>query len=371
MRILVVNWLDRENPEAGGAELHLHEVFGRLARAGHRVVALTSGWGASEPAETELDGIRVVRVGSRYTFPLGVPRAARALIREERIDVLVEDLNKVPVFAPFWAPLPVVLLVHHLFGDTVFREARLPLALATWLLERPLGVFYRDVPTIAVSESTAADLEARGLDPRRIDVVHNGVDVTAFGPGTERTPYPSILYLGRLKRYKRLDRVLDALARVRQRGIDARFSIAGTGDAEGALRAQVRSLGLEDAVEFLGFVSEARKLELFQTAWVHVLMSEKEGWGLTNIEAAACATPTIAAESPGLRDAVRHGRTGLLVPGDDAEAIADALERVLADDRLRAELSQGALEFARGFDWQKTADRVSTILARELARAGP
>ncbi len=370
MRVLVVNWLDRENPEAGGAELHLHEVFGRMTRMGHRVVALTSGWRAGEPSETELDGIRIVRVGSRYTFPLGVRQAARRIIRQEGIDLLVEDLNKVPVFTPMWSPVPVVLLVHHLFGSTVFREASLPLALATWLLERPLGVFYRQVRAVAVSESTAADLTARGLDPGRIDVVHNGIDLDTFVPGTSRAAQPTVLYLGRLKRYKRLDRVLEAVALVRDRGVEIRFLVAGTGDAEDELRERTRTLGLDDAVEFLGFVSEQRKLELYQTTWVHVLMSEKEGWGLTNVEAAACATPTIAADSPGLRDSVRDGVTGLLVPGDDVSAIASALARVLTDADLRTELGDGALDFARSLDWGKTAVAVSEILERELARAG-
>ena len=219
MRVLVLNWLDRENPEAGGAELHMHEVFGRMAARGDRVVALTSGWGANEPVEDELDGIRVVRTGSRYTYPLHVRRVALKLIQEEGIDLVVEDLNKVPVFSPLWSPAPVVLLVHHLFGGTVFKEARFPLALATWLLERPLGVIYRRIPTIAVSESTRDDLVGRGLDRDRLHVVHNGIDLAAFHPGESRTTEPSVLYLGRLKRYKRLDRVLEAIGERLQRGL--------------------------------------------------------------------------------------------------------------------------------------------------------
>ena len=369
MRLLVLNWLDRENPDAGGAELHLHEAFGRIAGAGHEVTVITSGWGAGEAAETELDGIRVHRVGTRYTYPLRVRGLALQLIRSRGIDLLVEDLNKVPVFTPLWSPVPVVLLVHHLFGDTVFREASLPLALATWTLERPIGRVYHRVPTIAVSESTAADLVGRGIDPDGVRVVHNGVDPAAFGsePATE---YPSLLYLGRLKRYKRLDLVLEALAVVRRRGLDARFRIAGTGDAEAELRGLAASLELDGAVEFLGFVTEEEKRSLFGESWVHVFTSEKEGWGLTTIEAAACGTPTIASDSPGLRDSVRNGQTGILVEHGNVGALADAFTRLLSDDGLRAELGEGARRFAKSLSWQNTADGVLAVLTSELARGG-
>ena len=370
MNVLVANWLDRENPEAGGAELHLHQVFGRIARSGHRVAAVTSGWGGGEPTETELDGISVRRVGSRYSYPLHVRRAALDLIRTDEVDLLVEDLNKVPVFAPLWSPVPVVLLVHHLFGETAFHEASFPLALATWTLERPLGRLYRRIPTIAVSESTAADLGERGIDDDCIRVVHNGVDLDWFRPVAEKTPFPSLLYLGRLKRYKRLDLVLDALARIRASGLDARLRIAGTGDAEPALREHMERLGVGDAVEFRGFVSEEEKRVLLSESWIHVLMSEKEGWGLTNVEAAACGTPTVASDSPGLRDSVRHGWTGLLVRHGDVAELTEALGRVLGDEAVRADLSRGAREFAGTLSWDESAARVSDILARVLADSG-
>ena len=78
MRILLVNWQDRENPQAGGAEIHLHEIFGRIAGAGHAVTLLCSGW-AGAPTRVTLDGMDVHRVGTRYTFPF----LARKYFRRE------------------------------------------------------------------------------------------------------------------------------------------------------------------------------------------------------------------------------------------------------------------------------------------------
>src|SRR6476620_3791742 len=97
MKILLVNWQDRENPQAGGAEIHLHEIFGRLAAAGHAVVLLCGGWPGCAPRAT-LDGVEVHRVGTRHTFPLHAARYFHATLAPRGFDVLVEDVNKVPLF---------------------------------------------------------------------------------------------------------------------------------------------------------------------------------------------------------------------------------------------------------------------------------
>src|SRR5947208_15191684 len=97
MNILLVNWQDRENPHAGGAEIHLFEIFGRLAAAGNRVRLVWSGWKGAV-SQTSLDGIEVHRVGDRNSFALLGRSAVRQALRAERPDVLVEDINKLPLF---------------------------------------------------------------------------------------------------------------------------------------------------------------------------------------------------------------------------------------------------------------------------------
>jgi len=369
LRILVVNWLDRENPQAGGAEEHLHEVFGRLARDGHRITALVSGWPGADP-ETVADGMRIVRVGRRYTFSLAAPQAFRSHLRGA-FDVVVEDLNKVPLFTPLWADAPVVLLAHHLFGPTAFQAAAPPVAAATWLLERPIPRVYRQVPTIAVSQSTRDDLVQRGLPDANIEVVPNGIDLEHFTPDqAAKTREPTLLFLGRLKEYKRLDLVLRAVANLARQGVPVRLDVAGSGDQAEVWSKLAGQLGIEDRVDFLGYVSEERKLQLLRRSWVHVLTSSKEGWGISNLEAGACGTPTVASDAPGLRDSVRNGETGLLVSHGDEEALTEALGRILGDDELRARLSSGAVAFASSFSWDAAASHVQRILERVVAGPG-
>lgn len=342
-------------------------MFGRLAARGHQVSLLVSGWPGAA-ARAVIDGMDVHRVGGRHTFPLFVRRYYRRELLRQGHDLLIEDLNKVPVFAPVWAQAPVVLLVHHLFGSTAFQEASLPFAAATWLLERPLPLFYRRLPVEAVSESTAQDLVRRGFRRDRIRVIPNGVDVEALTPDPEgrRFDEPTLLYLGRLKRYKRVDLIIRAVARLRDRGTQARLLIAGRGDAAPALEALRDQLNLQERVEFLGFVDESEKIELFRKSWVHVLTSPKEGWGISNLEAAACGTPTVASDAPGLRDSVVDGETGFLVPHGDVEALADRLASLLQDRELRERLAAGARRFALRHTWDRTADETEHHLGSVL-----
>jgi glycosyltransferase involved in cell wall biosynthesis len=317
-----------------------------------------------------LDGLDVHRTGGRNTFPLAAPRYYLRHLRNQGFDVVVEDLNKVPVFSPLWAGCPVVLLVHHLFGRTAFQEASVPYAAATWLLERPLPWFYRQLPAEAVSESTARDLVARGFSRDRLVVIENGVDTGFYSPdpALARFPEPTALYLGRLKRYKRVDLILQAVALLRDRGVALRLIIAGQGDAAPELRSLRDRLGLQNVVDFPGYVSEEEKRTLFRRTWVHVLTSPKEGWGISNLEAAACGTATVASDSPGLRDSVIHEQTGYLVPHGDVAALAERLRLLLTSPDLRDRLGGGARRFAERFTWERAARATEAHLHSVLGR---
>ena len=368
MKLLVVNWQDRLNPQSGGAEIHVHETFGRLAARGHRVVLLASGWDGAPP-RVELDGMEVHRVGGRHTFSAVAPGYYRRALAAERFDGVVEALNKVPLFTPRWTGRPNVLLVHHLFGTTAFREASFPVAAATWLLERPIGRVYRGTPTQAISRSTADDLVARGLRREDVRVIYPGVDLGFYTPDASvgRAAEPTFLYLGRLRRYKGVQLVLRAMAGLRDRGTAVRLLVGGKGDYEPALRRLASELRIEDRVEFLGFVTEERKRELLRTVWANVYPSPKEGWGITNLEAAGCGTPSVASDSPGLRESVVDGRTGILVPHGDVAALAGALGELARSPERVARLGAQALDFSRGFTWDRTADETEAHLQSVIA----
>ncbi len=365
MRLLLVNWQDRDNPQAGGAEIHLHEIFGRLAARGHEVSLLCSGWSGCAPRVT-LDGIEVHRVGTRHSYPFLARSYFRDQLAIQGFELLVEDINKVPLYTPRWGGPPVVALVPHLFGGTAFQELAVPLAAAVWLAERPLGRSYHGIPFEAISTSTADDLAARGIPRTAVEVIYPGIDTVGYTPdATFRAPTPVFAYLGRLKKYKGVHHVIHAFATLAHP--TAVLEIAGAGDFRPQLEKLAASLGLGDRIRFLGRISEEEKLLLLRRAWALVFASPKEGWGITNLEAAACGTPVVASDSPGIRESIMDGKTGYLVRHGDSAAMAAAMGRLAGDPALVATLGTAARTFAETFTWERAADETERHLA--LVRA--
>lgn len=368
MRLLVINWLDRENPQSGGAETHLHEIYGRLAQRGHDVTLLCSGWEGCAP-EVVLDGMTVHRVGGRWDFALHVVGAYRRLRSAGAFDLVIEDINKLPLFTPLWVREKVDVVVPHLFGWTAFREAGWAVASTVVGAERAIPLVYRRCEFTAISESTRSDLLARGVPVERTRVIYCGIDSQTFTPAPEaRSPTPLIAYVGRLRKYKGVELILRALARMENQ--TAAVEIAGTGEDRPRLEALARSLDLDQRVRFLGFVSEADKSALLRRAWIVSLTSPKEGWGITNLEAAACGTPVVASDSPGLRESVLDGRTGFLVPHGDVTALAGAFDRIIADPALVTRLGTAGRAFAESFTWESAADHTEAHLRRQVREGG-
>ncbi|MCE2900258.1 MAG: glycosyltransferase family 4 protein [Gemmatimonadaceae bacterium] len=366
LRIAVVNWQCRDNPLAGGAEIHLHEIFGRLAAIGHEVVLLCGGWPGCPPRAT-LDGIEVHRVGTRQTFPFFARRYWHAHLAGRGFDVLVEDINKVPLYTPTWRAPKLVGLVPHLFGGTAFQELAAPLATAVWLAEKPLPWFYRRQAFEAISESTKADLVHRGIAADRIRVIFPGIDSQHYTPDPAlRADRPVFAYLGRLKKYKGVDLVLRAFA---ASGVEeATLEVAGAGEFRAELERLAGTLGVASRVRFLGRIDETHKCALLRRAWATVFASPKEGWGITNLEAAASGTPVIASNSPGIRESVKHGETGFLVPHGDVAAMAACMRRLSGERTLVEHLGVAARRFAEGFTWANAADQTEAHLREVVGR---
>jgi glycosyltransferase involved in cell wall biosynthesis len=168
-----------------------------------------------------------------------------------------------------------------------------------------------------------------------------------------------------LKKYKGVQYAIRAFAAMQQG--DATLEIAGAGDYREGLQTLARSLDLGDRVRFLGRISEQEKLALLRRAWALVFASPKEGWGITNLEAAACATPVVASNSPGIRESVRDGETGYLVPHGDTAAMAAALDRIAGSRELVEELGHAARHFAESFTWERAAAETAAHLERVVA----
>lgn len=349
----------------------MHEVFRRIAARGHRVRLLAARYAGAGDAET-IDGVEVERRGRASTFNWVALAACRRWAREGRADVVVENLCKIPLFTPaLGGGMPAVVIVHHLFGGTVFQEANPLVGSYVWLHERFVPAAYRRADLIAVSNTTRADLQARGLVSTPIEVVPAGVDTSFFRPHdcVRPGPRPRLVYVGRMKRYKRVDLLLRAAALLARERPALEVEIIGRGNHRPSLEALAARLGLSGRVRFAGHVGEEEKLDRLRRAHVAVYPSPKEGWGIAAVEAAACGVPVVASDSPGLRDSVRDGETGLLVPHGDVAGLAGALGRLLDDEPLRRRLGEGGVAWARRFSWDAAAERIEARL-RVAAQRG-
>ncbi|GJQ19759.1 MAG: glycosyl transferase family 1 [Bacteroidia bacterium] len=366
MNILLLNWQDITNPMGGGAEVHLHEIFRRIASRGHSVTLFCSRYKGSAVEET-IDGIRIVREGGRNLFNYRVyPRYVRDF--RGRFDIVVDDVNKIPFFTPLFVREPLVGILHHFFGKSIFAETHVPGALYVLGSEWLARSVYRNTTMAVVSESTRQELIASGFRPDNIVLVPNSVDHDVYAPGEQESQAHVIGYVGRLKKYKSIEDLLQAFAIVVRDVKDARLIILGEGDARRILERVTRELHLEGKVEFRGFVPLEEKINLLRTMNFVVNPSAKEGWGLTVIEANACGVPVIASDVPGLRDSVLDERTGLLFEYGNIEQLAAKMLLLMRDRALRRRLAAEALDWARQFSWGHSADVMTKLLEAQIVR---
>ncbi len=367
MNILAINWQDIENPQAGGAEIHITEILKRLVAKGHEATLFCSGF-AGAAGETVQQGIKVIRRGSRYNFNWVLPFHIRSIVKAQSFDIVLEDLNKMPFFSPLFHNLPTLVIIHHFFGKSIFKETNLLFGTYVLLGEMSVPLFYRKFPFLTISDSSKQELIERRISSEQIKVIPNGISESYYIPpkNKQKATVPTVLYVGRIKKYKGIQFLISAMAKVREKLAQAELKIVGSGDYLNDLKDMVNRLNLTDCVRFTGFISEEEKIRVMREAWVSVYPSLKEGWGLTNIEANACGTPVVASNAPGLRDSVIDGRTGLLCRYGDVDDLADKLIRILTDQRFAQQLAQGGLEWSKNFSWDKTTEKVEGLMEQVI-----
>jgi glycosyltransferase involved in cell wall biosynthesis len=282
-------------------------------------------------------------------------------------DALVEIWNGMPFFSPLWYRGPRLVFLHHVHADMWGMVLPPGLARIGETVERRLAPrLYRGSRVVTLSESSRQEIvEMLGLLPERITVAPPGIDAR-FTPGGTRSLTPLVVAVGRLVPVKRFDLLMRALADLRTRSPELRAVIIGEGYARPELEALRAEMGAEQWLDLPGRVEDDELVEWYRRAWLVASSSQREGWGMTLTEAAACGTPAVATAIAGHADAVLHGESGLLVEHPDG--LAGAMEQVIGDEALRGRLSRGALARARWFTWGATARRSLEALAEESAR---
>lgn len=364
-QVVFLSWRDTRNPEGGGAERYLEQVARGLAARGVRVTVFCAAH-EQAPADEVVDGVRFVRRGSKTSvYAAGVRALRRGELGEP--DLVVDVQNGMPFFSRLGTRAPVTVLVHHVHREQWPVVYPGLVGRVGWWLERRVAPrFYRRSQYVAVSRATRHELTRLGVDHHRVAVVHNGTD-PALPVATARSSSPMLVTVGRLVPHKQVEHAIDTAVALRPHHPGLRLHVVGSGWWEEQLREHASRVDpAGDVVVFEGEVDEQRKHELYARAWLQLLPSVKEGWGLVVGEAGMHATPTVAyASAGGTRESVEHDVSGLLV--DDHDELTAEVDGLLGDPERLEKLSDGAVRVSHTFTWEHTQESFARVLGETLA----
>lgn len=351
MRILILNFKDPRDPEAGGAEQFADRLAVLWSAAGHRVTFFSSRSHGLEREET-LAGVHYIRRGSKFT----VHDYARRFLRRDgnEFEFVVEFVSYRPFRSHRYVGERSISVILHLYEGQWRTEFKFPVGIFGEKVLNPLFVRQlKGARVIAISPSAAEHFRHLGLAVS--DIVEPGHDSPILQIRREPPPEIRLLFVGRLVNYKRPELAIEAFRLIRERFANATLDIVGDGYLLETLKAHS-----VDGVRLHGRISDAEKFDLMAVSSVLLVTSLHEGWGIVVTEAAASGLPVVAVDVPGLQDAVIDECTGLLAKDSSIE-IAHAIQRVLEDNELWCKLSSNGPPFASGLTWTRVAARILSL----------
>lgn len=354
MRISFVNHRDIDHPRAGGAERWIHDLGRALIKRGNSVEVVSVGWKGARSRQI-VDGIRIRRFPGNLIAHAAVPPSLRLVTRP---DVIVESLaHVVPWAGPRILRDRGVALFFHSHARTLRGQVSPRFAEILERIERMYPWIYRGWLFVTGSSQSADDLRNLGVPETDIRVIRPGVDTGVFAPGIPARE-PRLVYFSGLREYKRPSHAIELLRRLTADGIDASLDIIGDGPSLRQVRANSSDLG--SRVRFVGRIADARQLaELVGKAWLNVVTSTAEGWGLVILEAAACGVPTVGYRVPGVEEAVAAGETGLLAENGSVSELTSAAKEILKNsDHWRSRCRA----YAESLTWESAAASWDSVL---------
>jgi glycosyltransferase involved in cell wall biosynthesis len=370
MRILIIGWRDIKHPKAGGMELVAYEEAKHFIKWGHEVTWLSQKFKGCKNFEG-IDGIKVIRTGRDYSTYIMAP-LYYAMHLQGKVDVIIENNIGLPYFFTLFSKKPKVIITHHLIKEMYFIEAGFLLSRICYFIENFLAPkLYWNEQFVAVSKATKKDMVSSGYNQKKISVVHNGLNHKKYRPATTKPTHPHLVYVGGIKRYKRIDLLLDSFEIIKSKIPNAHLDLIGALDFVGGKNPflnRIAKSGLKDSVTFHGFISDDKKVRILQRGSIFVSASGREGWGLVILEANACGLPAVVMEIPAFRESIKDAKTGFMAKSVDE--FADYVISLLKDKKRLEEMSKNALEWSREFNWENSAKKVLEIIKEQKISDG-
>jgi glycosyltransferase involved in cell wall biosynthesis len=382
--------------------IYVHDINRHLVRQGHQVCVVTPGR-PGVPARETFDGVEVVR------FPFELPEdltygrvaqskvtklaklnrlfiMARYLIAQYRHSVKEGRRFGAQIVHGHWAiptgpalvaiartlKIPSVITLHG--GDVYVNTAEGYDFPTRWYVRPVLAWTLRKASALtAISEDCKQHALNAGAYESSISVVMNGADLRRFSPAP-RSEVPAfgprmIFACRQLFPRKGIRFLIEAVAKLKPKYPDINLIIAGDGFERPTLEQLAKDRGLGDRTQFLGWMANKDLPQYFRGCAVSVIPSLEEGFGIPAAEAMGCETPVVASDAGGLPEVVENGVTGFVVPKGDADALAQAIDRLLADADLRASMGKaGRARALARFDWDRTVEQFNGVYEKVIAK---
>lgn len=333
MRLVWFSWKDLKHPQAGGAEVVTHNLLKRLVKDGHEVVLVTSRPAGTSPEEV-VDGYKIIRDGSRLTVYFAAKKYYEHNLKDWA-DVVIDETNTIPFYASKYSNKPTLLFIHQLARKVWFYQMTWPLSWLGYILEplylRPLN----NEHVITISESTKQDLiKTAGFKAQNIKIITQGSSQEPLTSleGITKYEQPTLLSLGSVRPMKGTANIVSAFEYAKKQLPALKFIVAG--DMSGAygekVAKQIAASSYSKDITVLGRVSDEKRAELMQRSHALAVASVKEGWGLIVTEANGQGTPAVGYDVDGLRDSIKHGKTGL-VAKPNPQSLGEAIVALLTD----------------------------------------
>ena len=348
MKILWLAHRDPINPRAGGAERIIFEIGTRLAKNGHQVSVLSGGWKNCKREEYQ-HGIHIMRFGYRFGPHIALP----IHILKHRYDIIIADLgHAVPWVSPVLLRRKIIVSFLHLHARSLPGQVGRLLTYLITAVEKLYFIFYNKSHFVTISNTSFADLENLGIKKENISLINPGVNNELFYP-TTKTKFPSIVYFGGMRTYKRPEESLYILKELKKKITGLKLTIIGDGPSKKKLERLCIDLNLKENVVFTGTISYPEIAKIVASSWLNIHSSVTEGWGISIIEASSCGTPTVAYNVPGVSNSVENGLNGITVENYNRRALVDAaLEILNAPEKWWS----SSLGVSRKYSWDKAAE---------------
>ncbi len=330
MNILILNWRDPKNPKAGGAEKLNVEILKPLQKKGYSVTWYAMGV-KGLPSEEIYNKIRIIRYGNIFTHFLYLPFF---FLRKKfgKVHVIVDCIHGIGYMTPIMKPLTkkyilICEVALNIWDDTL----PFPLNRTGKLFEKLVLFLYKNKDFWTISHSTLKDLRSMGIKKNRITVLQMGFDAISTKKTSKKTNVPTAVFVGRLTRMKGIEDALLAINKINATAKNKwNLQIIGRGDQKysNRLKGLVESLKLKKNVNFLGFVSEKEKIKKMASAWVVLVPSSREGWGMIVPEANSVGTQVIGYDVPGLREVLPLYSKQNICVAPNHDSLAFALKKI-------------------------------------------